>query len=257
MYPYITFGDFKIPSYGLCMAIAIFVCAFLANIRARSRGISSEDMLIFSAVIVGAFSLGGGLLYIIVSYSLSEIYQYIINFDLAFLSKGGLVFFGGLIGGITGGLVCAKVLKLEIDMLEECVVPLIPLGHAVGRIGCLLAGCCRGIEYDGVFAVENKLFSATATYFPVQALEAVLNIGITVVLLLYIKKEHHKYDVLFAYLMIYAIVRFCLEFLRGDEIRGIFLGISTSQWVSLILFFACFVFKQFIYAREKASKKNF
>lgn len=250
MHPYISFLDFRIPSYGLCLSIAVLLCGFLIIKKACALGIVFEDMIILAAVTVGAVILGGWLLYIIVTYSPQEIYNYIIKGDFSFIANGGLVFYGGLIGGIAGGLVCAKVLKIRIDSLEKSAIPYIPLGHAIGRIGCLLAGCCHGFVYDGALAVKS-VFTGN-THFPTQALEAFFNLIIMAVLLLYSKKERAKYMILNYYLIMYSVMRFFGEFLRGDAIRGGILFFSTSQWISILIFTACMSFR--IYSSLKKDK---
>ncbi|MBE6700264.1 MAG: prolipoprotein diacylglyceryl transferase [Ruminococcaceae bacterium] len=235
MYPYIKIFDFSIPSYGLCLTVAILLCSFLYINKARNFGLKVEDLIIVTAISVGTGLLFGGVLYIIVTYSIEDLFYFIKNGDLSFIKNTGLVFFGGLIGGIIGAIISAKMLKIKIEVLEKCVVPYIPLGHSIGRIGCLMAGCCYGFEYNGFLAVKNS-FHPENTYFPTQAVESALNIIIMLFLLLYTKKGRAKYNVLCTYLIMYSTIRFSLEFLRGDEIRGVYFDLSTAQWISIIIF---------------------
>ena len=215
MYPYIDFWGIRIPSYGLCMMVGFLLCGFLYIKKAGRLGATFEDMMIIAAVTVGGALLGGGLLYIFVTYSLEELWNFIKNGDFSFISGGGLVFYGGLIGGVLGAVISSKLLKVSIGVLEKSVVPYIPLGHAIGRIGCLLAGCCHGSEYDGIFAVKSGLLSIDTTFFPIQGVEALCNLVIMTALLFYAKKERPKFNLLFAYLTMYSVMRFMLEFLRG------------------------------------------
>jgi phosphatidylglycerol:prolipoprotein diacylglycerol transferase len=240
---YLHFFNYDIPTYGLCIMIAIMLSGFLIVRKSKKAGVGFEDVLIVMAVAVAAAMFGGGLLYIIVSYSPMQIVNYIKSGDFSFLMSGGLVFYGGAIGGILGALISAKIMKIEINALERCIVPYIPLGHAVGRIGCLLAGCCYGFKYEGIFAVENHYAIEEGTFFPVQAVESVMNLIIMVIMLLYAAKVRSNYSVLSLYLCMYGTVRFFLEFLRGDQIRGIALGLSTSQWVSITIILLCLLFK--------------
>ena len=167
----------------------------------------------------------------------------------------GLVFYGGLIGGIVGGILGIKVAKINTQLVERSVVPFLPIGHAIGRIGCLLAGCCTGKEYDGIFAIHYPStvseLSAEQGYFPVQLLEAGINIIISITLIIYSKKQKPKYSILFLYLLLYSVMRFCLEFLRGDEIRGIYFGLSTSQCISILLLLVSFVYFSASYFKTK------
>ena len=120
-------------------------------------------------------------------------------------------------------------------MLVNAIVPCIPLGHAIGRVGCLFAGCCYGLPYNGIGAIHLNPVGITHPVFPVQLLEAVLNLILSGCLLLYSRKKPSGYSLLFLYLICYAVIRFLLEFLRGDQIRGLFIGLSTSQWISLLM----------------------
>ena len=239
MYPYITILNKNISVYGILMFLGVLIVFLLSFKKARKFDVSLDNMLI-----IGAFSLlfaltFSNLLYIFVSYPISEVIFYIRSGKFQFL--GGLVYYGGLIGGIIGAVLGIKVAKAKIAIIENCVVPYIPIGHAIGRIGCLMAGCCNGIKYNGILAVHyaNSVngISANQGYFPVQFIEAVLNILIAIFLIIYSKKKRPTYNTLFLYLSSYSVMRFLLEFLRGDQIRGIYFGFSLSQWISLILFF--------------------
>lgn len=103
-----------------------------------------------------------------------------------------------------------------------------------------MGGCCYGIEYHGKFAIhfpDNEFVSdlSAVPRFPVQLLEALINFILFIVLILIARKIHKSYSMFGLYLICYAIIRFSLEFLRGDVERGIVLGVSTSQWISLLL----------------------
>ena len=120
------------------------------------------------------------------------------------------------------------------------VVPAFPLFHGFGRIGCFMAGCCYGVK----LATPAELFGIfTLDRLPVQLIEAGFEFLLFAVLL-FCEKKQAKTDTLQIYLITYAIFRFCIEFFRGDAIRGIFLGFSTAQWVSLAII-TCYVYRHF------------
>ncbi len=235
MYPYIEILNLNIPTYGLCVCFAIVLCSILVFDRARKENIDFNDLTILIAISIGSGMLGGVILYIFVTYDMQTLYKQIATLNLSFLKNPGIVFYGGLIGGILGCVVTTRILKINVEQVERCIVPFIPLGHAIGRVGCLMAGCCYGFPYCGIFAVSTTFDIGNSTYFPIQAIEALLNILIMTALLIYTKKERRKYSVLSFYLIMYSILRFILEFYRGDAIRGKYLLFSTSQWISLIL----------------------
>ena len=240
------------------MVIAAFLASFLCLRRAKKTELRWEDIVVVIAATFGACIFFGSLLYVFITYSWDEIWYLISNFKLDVLFGGGIVFYGGLIGGIAAALVTCRLLKINIASLEYCAVPFIPLAHAIGRIGCLLAGCCYGCVYDGPLAVSYPnavtTVSKTLTYFPVQPLEAALDIVIMVILLYIAKKPRRTLDLLSAYVAMYAVMRFITEMFRGDAIRGIFGSFSTSQWISIGLLAVILI--RFIVLKIKEKKSS-
>ena len=222
-----------IPLYGICMMIGFAGTVFWACLRARKVGITADDMILVAAVIIGGSVLGGKIMYIAISYTPSRLWDMICNGDFSFVGNGGLVFYGGLLGGLVGAILGAKIAKCPLQKFDYCIVPLIPFGHAIGRIGCHFAGCCYGCVYDGLCSVSYVHVNHPC--FPVQLLEAFANILLGAYLLRIGKKLQHCHWLLQYYLISYAILRFLLEFLRGDAQRGFFGGLSTSQWISVAL----------------------
>ncbi len=258
MYPYIDIFGRKIGTYGLCMLLGFFLVGILALRRGKPRGLCVEDILVVAAMALGGALVVGGFLYIVVTYSFAEILTFIRQGDFRFLGSG-IVFYGGLVGGILGALLGIRMAKCDLHTVEYSVVPFIPLGHAIGRIGCVMAGCCYGFEYDGPFALYYHHavtgIPADQGYFPVQPLEALLNVGICIVLLLLGKRVKRKFGLLAWYLVFYAITRFFLEMLRGDMIRGVWNGLSTSQYISIALLILCGIRLLFLHLQRRAKEK--
>lgn len=242
MYPYIKVFSIHIPTYGLCVCLAVILCAVLSFKKAKKMMVDTNDLLIVFAVSIGVGMFGGNLLYNLVTYDIKTLWGIIISGQISLLQKTGTVFYGGLIGGAFAAIITSKLLKMQIGKLEMCVVPYIPLGHAIGRIGCLLAGCCYGFPYHGIFAVSTKLYPGGGAFFPIQCVEAIFNLLITGVLLLYAKRRRRDFSITSLYIILYSALRFFLEFFRGDDIRGNFYIFSTSQWISLILFLISLIF---------------
>ena len=238
MYPYIHIFGRTIGSYGLCLTVGFILSAVMAVRKGKSHGLIMEDVLIVAAFALGFVLLGGSLLYVFVTYSPEKIWEFIIRGNFRFLSSG-IVFYGGLLGGIAGALLGIRVAGCELSLIERSVVPFIPLGHAIGRFGCVLAGCCHGFAYEGPFALyyPNSVLglSPEQGYFPVQLLEALGNLGICCFLVWYEKRMKRVTELIFLYLGLYAISRFFLEMLRGDAARGVWYHLSTSQIISILL----------------------
>ena len=156
--------------------------------------------------------------------------------------RGGFVFYGGLLGGLFGIYLGGKILKIPVWEYAQNTIPVIPLAHGFGRLGCLMAGCCYGVPYDGAGAIAYTTSIAAplnTPLFPVQGLEAVCEFMVSMILCFYIahcRKHKRKLYSVEIYLVCYACIRFVLEFLRYDFIeRGAILGMSTSQWISIAL----------------------
>jgi phosphatidylglycerol:prolipoprotein diacylglycerol transferase len=150
------------------------------------------------------------------------------SMEVNFWLGGGFVFYGGLIFAAIFALTFASIAKtLNISDLAN-ILPGLSLGHALGRIGCLLAGCCYGNHCDLPIAIAFR----GVKRHPVQLYEAIALVCLFF-LLRWILKKGKKAQTLLAYLIGYSVIRFVLEFFRGDEIRGSYLNLSTSQWISV------------------------
>jgi phosphatidylglycerol:prolipoprotein diacylglycerol transferase len=243
MLPYIYIFGFPVPMYGLMAIIGFVVSLVVALKRAGVYGLTKQDMGFSSAYMVIGIIIGSKLMYFI-----TNIPKLINNWDL-FLERpwevimivfSGFVFYGGLIGGALGVIIYAKQFKLQVMPFADAIAPVIPLFHAFGRIGCFFGGCCYGIEYHGIFAIDfpyNELTPelSEVTRFPVQFMESLLNIILFIFLLIYSKKKRKSGQTLGIYLLCYAVIRTVTEMFRGDLVRGVYAGISTSQIISIIL----------------------
>lgn len=263
MYPFVDFFGNQIPTYGLCVLIAVYLVGVLSFLYAKKVKTAFEDILVVGAGALLAGLLGGWLLSLFVTHSLHDILEMVGKGDYSFLG-GGLVFYGALIGGVLGGLLCVRITGAPLVTIERCIVPYIPFGHAIGRLGCILAGCCIGTPYDGFGALyySNSLFGLDPNqgYFPVQLLEAaaLMCIGLYLVWLRGVQKN--RLELLLSYFGLYGFVRFLLEFLRGDMVRGFYGGLSTSQWISLGSVCVCIVYftivRMKLHIKEKPSQSN-
>ncbi len=151
---------------------------------------------------------------------------------------GGIVFYGGLLGGVAGAWWYSRRAHFNLGEYLDVCAPAIPLFHVFGRIGCFASGCCYGIECKWGFYHENALIEAAngAVRFPVQLLESGLNLMLSIVIVTMFCLFWQKWrsgSFIRIYFAAYAIIRFSDEFLRGDTYRGIWFGLSTSQWISL------------------------
>lgn len=146
--------------------------------------------------------------------------------QMSFWTGGGFVFYGGL---LAGALFLGIFRLLGNPLRAEILWPILPalcLGHAIGRIGCLLAGCCYGSPTEWWWG----LWINHSHRHPTQLLEAIVLFSLGIFLL---KSKQSRVLLFIYYLLIYGAARFLLEFLRGDEIRGSWGPLTPSQWISL------------------------
>lgn len=240
MYPVINLFGLKIYSYGLMILLAAALGMLLSEIKAKKKGIKAEQEFNFLLHIAIGALIGAKLLYV-----LPRIFDLWDERDLIFKNAesfiefigSGFVFYGGLLGGIGTAIIYCRHYKEPLITMTDIAVPFIPLVHGIGRIGCFLAGCCYGIpsEHYGIAFSSSPAAPNGIPLFPVQLLEAAINLLLSAVLVFYTRKERKPLSVLGLYLTAYSVERFFLELLRYDELRGVYFGLSTSQWVSLTL----------------------
>jgi phosphatidylglycerol:prolipoprotein diacylglycerol transferase len=186
-------------------------------------------LLLFSAV--GAF-IGGHLLYAAVNPQPAG--------ALA-LTFAGSVFYGGLAGGIAAGALYLKLTGRGFTEYSDIAAPSIPLFHAFGRLGCFLGGCCYGVESGVGFIYRRALIESAngVRRLPVQLIESAFLLLLCAVLTRLYRRGAARGRLLYIYLVSYGAFRFVIEFWRGDEYRGIYRGLSTSQWISIFILAVC------------------
>ena len=230
--------------YMIMAFIGIIASAIYLYFSTRGKNYRRDHFLeIFAFALIGAL-IGGHLLYF---FTRIDTLIMLIKNDYPFFKSwdhftdaartlfGGGVFYGGLFGGILGAYLYCRSSKIDFDLHASAFTPAVPLFHTFGRIGCFMGGCCYGIECEsGVRFPYSMTADPEKTYFPIQLVEAAFNLVLFIFLLvLFIKKKPKKVNLLMIYLPVYAAGRFIIEFFRGDSVRGIYFGLSTSQWISI------------------------
>lgn len=227
MYPYF---HIILPSYSLLAFIGGFFSLIFIYLRLEKFDIDFDIFLkMFIFCIIGGF-IGSKVLFVIthVSWLVENFTLY--NLIILFL-KSGYVYYGGLFGVLISIIMCTKDNLYIRKRIFRMIAPAIPLFHCFGRIGCFLAGCCYGISLK----VNINLFGfLLLDKLPVQLIESLFEFIMFIILLIFINRNN-MIDGVTEYLIAYGVFRFMIEFFRGDSIRGIFCGLSTSQWISAII----------------------
>jgi len=231
------------------MLVGIFAAGIYVCYLCTKNGYDDNDGIRFLLITSIGVLIGGHVLYSIVNYNvfiyviknISNIKSFKIFLNAVYMIWGGNVFYGGLLGGLLTAVIIFRK-RPQYRYLLDLATPAIPLFHFFGRIGCFLAGCCFGIESSFGFTVYHSIVEEAngINRFPVQLLEAFINMILFFLLDTLRRKNLFKQNIIYFYLLFYSIARFFIEFLRGDAYRGIFFNIlSTSQIISILLF--CFV----------------
>ncbi len=252
MYPIISIFGRQVGSYALCTLIGLIVCTIFATKFAKKFKLYFEDIILIILVIMLGLIVGGHVLYFLTN--LDNFLSFLTTGSFTFrqfLSKvmecgGGMVFYGGLIGAVTALEIYLRIAHKENkNLLMNLFAMCVPLFHTFGRVGCFFGGCCYGIESDFGFVITNNILYPAVNgvrRLPVSLIEAMANFLLFIFLFIIFKKSHSKISLLYVYMFFYSIIRFVLEFFRGDEIRGIFYGLSTSQWISIMLFITSLIY---------------
>ena len=234
----IQIGPITIPTYGFLFAVGVLL-GILVNFRlARREGIDLKIYgdLIFYALLL---SLLGAKIFLFLTNA-----GYYLRFpsELKYLLTSGGTFYGGLIAGGLFAVWFIRRHKLNFRRLGDVSVPGLALGHFFGRLGCFGAGCCWGREAIrfplAVIFSSDKAHSLTGVplhipLFPTQAMEALLNLFNFLVLLLVFRKRRYIGQVFALYILNYSLIRFFIEYFRGDEDRGFLWNTPGSVWLSL------------------------
>ena len=236
------FGSFSIPTYGVLVALGVLVGLWISVRNSERQGIKAENAWDFGIAVVLAGILGSKILYILVDWHAYAEHPREI-FSLATLQAGG-VFSGGLIGAFVVAWWFLR--KHHMPALATCdaFAPGLAMGHAIGRLGCFAAGCCYGKPTDHFWGVKftNPLAQQLVgtplneALEPTQLIESAAELGIFLLLLWMFKRKKFDGQIFGAYLFLYGIARFLIEFLRGDPGRGgpFFAGaLSGTQLISI------------------------
>jgi phosphatidylglycerol:prolipoprotein diacylglycerol transferase len=246
MHPILTvlqLGDRQLPigSYGVLLCLAIAAAA-LGTLRTAARARLDVGACIAALGIAVAAGFAGAAL-------LHAVVQCVRLGSLApLLWPPGLSFFGAALGGASALALAGPALGVPVLALADRAVPALCLGHAIGRIGCFLGGCCFGQPWHGPLAMRptHPLAPAAALDSPLHPLPLYEAFGLVVLAVAFASQRVRapgSGQRVLAYAAAYSALRLTLESLRGDEVRGVFFGgaFSTAQLIAACVLAACAV----------------
>lgn len=228
----------EIRSYGVMAALgflaAIVTWLWMGRRENRPDGFAAD---------LGFWLMAGGIVGSRLAYVLANwSYYAAAPLEILRIDQGGLIFYGGLILASLILVVFARRHRLPLWHMADFAIPGLAIGHAVGRIGCFLNGCCYGrpagasmwgVVYPAV-CEPGQLFPGVAL-FPVQLLESIGLFIIWLALLTAYPRRRKDGSVFALYLLLYPPCRFLLEYLRGDT-RQTWFVLNVAQLLSIALF---------------------
>ncbi len=240
MYPRLfSVGPFTIYTYGVLLAAAFLLGLKFASSRARARGLDAARVLDLGIYIIVAAILGGKLLLLVTDFQSFRANPV----EILSLARSGGVFYGGLIVAVLVAFWYMRRHRLPLWPTFDVFAPGIALGHAVGRMGCLMAGCCYGrptsvpwgIVFTDPFTGDYVGTPLGVALHPTQIYEVIAETAILLFLLRFERRGRGFAGRTFwTYILLYGVSRYVIEFFRGDP-RGSVLVFSTSQLISVIL----------------------
>ena len=244
-------GPLTIYTYGALAALGFLVGVGLSVHRARRAGLDPEAVKDLCFYLVVAAIVGSRLFFVILAWDHFRYHP----FEIVRFWEGGLVFYGGLLLDLAVAAAYMKYRKLPVLATADVLAPGLALGQAIGRIGCLAAGCCYGRPghppWAVVFTDPHSLAPLHIPLHPTQAYSALSLLGIFLVLLIIDRRAKRAGLVFWTYGLLHGLARAGLEFWRGD-FRGSWLdtGLSATQAVSFGLAAVSFIVLIFLLARK-------
>ena len=217
-----SIGPFTVYTYGVALVIAFLAVTWLSRRAARRLrpewlAISADGLVDFACWALLGGLIGGRLWYVATNWA------FFARAPLEFVAlwHGGLVWYGGLLGGLAAGWAYTRAHRLDFLRVMDQFIPFAVLGHAIGRIGCWFNGCCYGKSPQLPSPLIESL-GLVGLFVLLRALQGPILL-------------RHPGRLFGLYLALYAALRFGVEYTRGDH-GAVLGGLTVPQIASVALF---------------------
>ena len=259
--------------YGIMVALGFLASLAVLEYKRGYARMTSDQVIDLSIIIVVCGIVGARIAYVIQFFDqFRNDFWKVIRID-----QGGLVFYGGF---ILAALVIFRYVrkhKLCMSRILDICAPAMAIGHAFGRVGCFVQGCCFGRpcqafgvvyppgtapaarypDLNSVFLnikLYGKAAASSLQLLPVQLFEAAGNLLLGLALLFLFRKIRKSGMIAACYFVCYGIMRFILEFFRGDHTDRI-IGMTRAQLIGLFIMIPVGIFC-YVYFRKHGEDVN-
>jgi phosphatidylglycerol:prolipoprotein diacylglycerol transferase len=252
-------------AYGAMLCLSVIIGRLFAVRLAEQGGMDAALMDRCCVWTLAAALVGARLLFVVTNLDqfnrISDVFRW---------WDGGIVAYGGFLGGFAGTLVFCRIHRISALDWADCAAPALCIGLMITRIGCFLGGCDFGRPWNGPWAVQ---FPAGSPAFEQQTLQGLLPFGATqslpvhptqlyeslagLVLLVFVmavrRRRTFSGQPFVAFVMGYAVLRYLIEIVRADTNRGAIGALSTSQIIAIATFVLAALF---LYARRADARSS-
>lgn len=238
----IDVGPITIHTYGILLAAAFIAGIWVTSRNARKAGVSPDAVWSMGLAVIFASLVGAKLLLLFSNYD-----YYSQNpreiFSLSTLRSMG-VYYGGLLLGLAAAIWYVINRGISPWAMADAAAPGIALGQAIGRLGCLSAGCCYGkptdlpwgIVFTSQYANYNIGVPLGIPMHPTQLYESAGALCLFGFLMWRLSRKHLLGQIILEYLALYAALRFVIEFFRDDDRGFVLYGLlSVSQLIAILI----------------------
>jgi phosphatidylglycerol---prolipoprotein diacylglyceryl transferase len=244
-----SFGPVHVYAYGTFVALGVFFAILFLRKNAKKIFVSSESVVDLAIATVVSGFLGARFFYIVQFWD----YFQKAPLDMFKLWEGGIIFYGGLIGGTLGFFIFIQLKRLPFLGLLDLFVIATALAQGFGRIGCFLNGCCFGSPSQAPWAVSFPFLDHAV--HPTQLYESSFCFLLAFFLFLVLRQKPRTGIVSVAYFVLYPLGRFALEFFRGDNVK-VFLNLTLQQWISAVFISVVLIAAFFYYGTKKIHRSS-
>ncbi len=243
----IKIGPLTIHTYGFLFALGVLMAILLILKLAKGQNLDSKIVadFIFFTLLVGLFGAKLFLFFVEIKYYLAY------PSEIKYLLTSGGTFYGGLICGALFAVWHIRRHRLDYKVIGDITVPAIALAHFFGRLGCFSAGCCwgrpapdsiLGVEFTNQYAHNHTGVPLNTSLYPTQLMEAALNLLNFIVLMVWYRRRRFNGQIFCLYIFNYSLIRFVVEYFRGDPDRQYVFGgmdqpfnsLSIPQLISIV-----------------------